>query len=596
MSGPFRHAGLPALVVGFVALAAVLPEGSFYLTNDDVAMRLLAEGRFAPGAGPTPFLLFMNVTLGALLATLYRVAGVVPWYDLLMMLTMLVSSVVLVAVWMAAGTVPARIGAVLLAAFFLMPPFATPQFSMAGMTAAAAGLALLARSLTVPLADDARRWHLRWGVVLLVWGALIRWEAAVLLLCQAALSVAVMRLPGLRGQGLGSVRPVARAVTIAIVLMGLAFVINMGAYRATPGWRDFPQFNLLRAQLGEYASPAAPSAEVLADLRRETGWSANDLALLRDFFFLDAAVFTRDRLSAAKAVFAAHEAPRSASALTAAEPQVRHRVLSNWAAFCVLAAVVLAGTRPVRRLIILAWLVGAMYGLLIVITATLKGAPFHLYWPMLVLVAGLLPLEAPQEAPLGTPLEAPLKGPPETLPGPDAAAADAAAGAARRRRMGQVRRSGAPAHRRDRGAGRRDTGALGGSAAAARHRRRAGSRRGGTSEDRGDADRDSRHGAAMGVFLEAVPPGRSRHPVHRDRRERSDTAHPGRARPLRRARLRAGALQPRPVAAAGPAAAAAAADDVHGRAPSAYGRVRSRARRRHAHRLALSRRMRPRRR
>ena len=59
--------------------------------------------------------------------------------------------------------------ALLLGAFFLMPLFATPQFSLAGMMCAAAGAIVLARPLIVPVSEESRRQHLLWGTALLVW-------------------------------------------------------------------------------------------------------------------------------------------------------------------------------------------------------------------------------------------------------------------------------------------------------------------------------------------------------------------------------------------------------------------------------------------
>ena len=80
------RARLPA-AVGLVALTgsvAWAPAHPFYLTNDDVAMRLLVEGHFAPHATPTAFVMFMHVSIGWLLKSLYTVIASVPWYDLLM--------------------------------------------------------------------------------------------------------------------------------------------------------------------------------------------------------------------------------------------------------------------------------------------------------------------------------------------------------------------------------------------------------------------------------------------------------------------------------------------------------------------------------
>ena len=383
----------PAIIVIAAAAIAVVPAGTFYLTNDDVAMRLLAEGRFATGAGPTPFLLFMNVILGALLATLYRVTDVVPWYDLVMVTITLVACVALVRVWTAPRTVTAYLAALLLAVFFFMPLFATPKFSLTGMTATAAGLTLLARPLTVPLDDESRRRHLIAGSLLVILGALVRWEATVNLLCQAVPSVIVTRLPAMRRRGMAAVWPVARAAAIVTALVGVTIAMHFAAYAVTPGWREFPRFNLARASLTEYATNVPLTPALVSAVGARTGWSANDFTMLQSWFFVDPTLFTLERLQAAQAVYAEHATPRSA-ALDTVATWVRDLLFTtNAPAMFVLAAVALARPRPLRHLVTLACLIGVLYLVLLVVMLNLKAPPFHVHWPMLVLVAGLLPLD-----------------------------------------------------------------------------------------------------------------------------------------------------------------------------------------------------------
>jgi hypothetical protein len=225
----------------------------------------------------------------------------------------------------------------------------------------------------------------------------------VLLVGQAALSTIVTRLPGLRARGLvPSLRPVAGAAAIAVMLLGVAFAINLGAYRLAPGWRDFPAFNLARARVSEYAASATPPADVLPALRTVTGWSANDFALLQHYFYGDTAIYTIEKLHAARAVLDAHAPPRTESVVLPAAIAMRDLLFTiNWPALCVLAAIALAQARPLRQAAILASLVAIAYVLLVAITATLKEAPFRLYWPMLILVAGLLPLASPSLDPAG---------------------------------------------------------------------------------------------------------------------------------------------------------------------------------------------------
>lgn len=66
-----------------------------YNTNDDVAMRLFAEGIIYPKAGPSEFLLFINVLYGRFLKFLYISHPGIPWYDICFASLMLIAFFVL---------------------------------------------------------------------------------------------------------------------------------------------------------------------------------------------------------------------------------------------------------------------------------------------------------------------------------------------------------------------------------------------------------------------------------------------------------------------------------------------------------------------
>src|SRR5712692_2470745 len=104
------------LTAGALTLITYLVFTPHYASNDDVGMRLMAEGRWVPDAKPLPYLLSINVILGLPLAKAYTVMPVVPWYDLLMGLTMFISAGIMLFVW--GGTKPTRtLWSVLLGAF-----------------------------------------------------------------------------------------------------------------------------------------------------------------------------------------------------------------------------------------------------------------------------------------------------------------------------------------------------------------------------------------------------------------------------------------------------------------------------------------------
>ncbi len=98
-----RRALIIAATVALLPVVALTVFTASYQTNDDVVMRLLAEGNFVPGDEPLPYLMFINVIIGKLLATAYGVTTAVPWYDLVLGGSMIAASVALLHVWSASG-------------------------------------------------------------------------------------------------------------------------------------------------------------------------------------------------------------------------------------------------------------------------------------------------------------------------------------------------------------------------------------------------------------------------------------------------------------------------------------------------------------
>jgi hypothetical protein len=140
--------------------------------------------------------------------------------------------------------------------------------------------------------------------------------------------------------------------------------------------------------LTEYA-PGDVSPGLLSALREKTGWSGNDLQLLRGWFFEDRAVFSLEKLRAALTVLR-HDQDRSAVSM-ARSAAVSARVIfsETWSALLILMALAASGARPVRQLSLTLVLFVVFFAVSSAVSVSLKELPFRVYWPMLVLVAGL---------------------------------------------------------------------------------------------------------------------------------------------------------------------------------------------------------------
>jgi hypothetical protein len=353
----------PVAVVAALPLAALTLFSPFYQSNDDVVLRLLAERSI-------PFLMFINVALGELLALAYRIAPAVPWYDLLMGASLMAAAFALPIVWSGSGKLNEVTWTSLFAAFFLLPAFVSVQYSVVGMCCAAAGIGLLSREETRTV-----------GTLLLVWGSLIRFEGAMLI----ALEGALLALPfALRGKRLRA------PILAALALAGAFFAANRIAYQRAAGWDDFYEYHELRSRLGEHLAPERITPEAMARLGTDVGWSANDLALFRDWFFTDPALYSLANVRKAERIF--YE-PRARWRLKRGIDIAKSFVVEMRLGFALMLLFVVArgGARLLAYFAFAALTVVVLAG---VVGLVFRAPPARIAWPMLILAATMLTIAA----------------------------------------------------------------------------------------------------------------------------------------------------------------------------------------------------------
>lgn len=387
----------PTIVaIAVVATLLVLSLALFsphYQTNDDVAMRLLAEGRFVPQAGPLPFMMFMNIVIGKLLATGYSLIPSIPWYDLLLGASLTIASGTLLRCWIGNATAVESASASLLALFFLLPTFVSVQFTLAGMICAAAGLALLLRSWIRPSSNsrDAAA-----GVILFAVGSLIRFEGAILIAVETT-ALAVPLILGAWQDSRQRMRGALLSGFAALALAGGFFAANQVAYRSSKGWRDFYQYNLLRARLGEYLTPERLHAQTAANLARRVGWSQTDFVLFQNWFFVDPDLYSLAKVRAAEHLFyAVSDKPaRSWSKILAESMEIErdHIVEARVALLFLLIYVLFRGVSG-KMILYFLWVLLVFASLILTVNLTLKAPPHRVFWPMLVMAATMLSFAA----------------------------------------------------------------------------------------------------------------------------------------------------------------------------------------------------------
>lgn len=348
-----------------------------YDTNDDVAIRLFLEGRIFPGAQPSGYAYFVNLALGQAIASLYRFAPGISWYDVFEQGTLaLTTGVALYCCLRIARHFDQAVAIALIAATMLAIMGAI-QFTIVGALGAVVGTT----ALTFALAPGRPRLECvilsGAGAALLVIGALFRLEAALL----GILVVILAGWPLLLGALRHAVRARRSVVIFSSVAFGgiaLAWAYHFAEYLRSPDWREFYQFNLLRAQLTEYATERIPS-DILNHAFGAAGWTNAEYQMLNEWVFFDARVFSTENLR------------RVAAELPLLSGATVLDILSLLVAYCLkfpfflfgICGVVLTASRP-KDLVVASLSFAAVIGLVILISVLVKPLAYRVFWPIAV--------------------------------------------------------------------------------------------------------------------------------------------------------------------------------------------------------------------
>jgi hypothetical protein len=388
-----------AVVLGALTIAFTLFV-PFYDTNDDTVMRLMAEGRAIPQAGPEPRLLFTNALAGLALVAAYSVAPAVPWYDVALVALLALAAVAMVFVLLrgASATMAAALAAFV--ATFWIASFVRLQFTIVAGQLAAAGCLLIGEMLMAR--DPSRAFRLTRGaaaVALIGLAVVVRWQAAALVAAFAAALAAPLVWQAWRAGRHASLRAAAAALVAAAVIAGAAIEADRQYYAADPRWTEYRAAHRLRGQMTEWLPRTAETQKQIEAARQAAGWSANDFEMLRTRFHTNLDTFGADRLD--RAVRRFHDAA-SGQAWFGYPPEtlpdaIRATLRLSWTqssyALAFVLLVALASLQP--RLL---W--PALYGTVLLLAAIVatsivfKEMPFRLLWPLVTAQAAFFLLAA----------------------------------------------------------------------------------------------------------------------------------------------------------------------------------------------------------
>lgn len=300
---PVRVACATVLVLMTLVLALFRTS---YDTNDDVFMTMAAAGR-GVAAAPDPHLVFTNVLIGEGLTRLYAAWPGWPWYGLYLLTVHFAAQAAILYCVLTLGrsarsapdggggeaTIGVRWGLYLLYfAVVELPLLNCMQFTTTAFVAAKAGvfLFLLAWNRGARRSGESLLAPLTAAVLLTLASGMIRLES----LAMALLVAAPVGLLFLREFPRRALAPCAAAALVAAGLVGAAVAYDHAAYQNDPRWREFRSLNALRGTFHDAAwTHHSPETE---HVFQSVGWSANDHAMISEWFSDEPALYSREKL------------------------------------------------------------------------------------------------------------------------------------------------------------------------------------------------------------------------------------------------------------------------------------------------------------
>jgi hypothetical protein len=276
---PARWLSLAALL--FTAVLATIVIGilpPFWDTNDDVGMAMILDGN-GLAAYPSPGIIYSNILYGYALAMLPQL-GDISRYSL----TSISLNILAIFLICRASCLLSRnyVLALSITLLISLVPLTFPQFTiLAGMLGIAGVL-----HIAVYLGRGQRLDLLIAGFALFI-GYLIRSHELYLVLLTSSV---VLPWKDMRGNRQ------LKMLAATLVGLGIAAALADWRYYQIPEWQAFREVNSLRAAFTDFGV-ATYFLERL-DLLKDTGYSPNDVALLREWFLVDAQMVNPERLSA----------------------------------------------------------------------------------------------------------------------------------------------------------------------------------------------------------------------------------------------------------------------------------------------------------
>lgn len=261
--------------------------GIHYETNDDYGMAAITAG--ANGT-PVSKLIFINVILGKILKLLTIQFPIINWYTLFQILTVFASLLSLTYIFLKNNKKIISIVISILIAYFGFDCYVNMQFTKT------AGIATISGCILIAYALQERRIRAYFiGASLLIIGSLYRFDAcgmALIILSFLGIEHLIKLIQQRESKEI--IFYIIKWCIPLILIIGFK-IIDTTAYNSDESWKNYREYNTLRAELLDHGFPDYDKNEALYT---SLNISREDLNMFKGWNFADPDIFNTDSMQA----------------------------------------------------------------------------------------------------------------------------------------------------------------------------------------------------------------------------------------------------------------------------------------------------------
>lgn len=226
-------------------------------SNDDLAISFLVEGAWGERSA---YLVYQNILWGKLLVRLYTLVPYVKWYNILLYLALFFAFISVTYVLICKqGKKAGIVSSIILVLFGGYYTYVVFQYTRIAAMLTCSGIILMCYALDDATLIYEKRSCIFCGVLLAVWGSMIRFQMFAVAVVLAAGSIVVKKIFNMfrlrKSSGLKRMWLYIVPFIMLGMISGTCYIVDRMCYKTDDKWCQYYEFNQVRTELWDYGFP-----------------------------------------------------------------------------------------------------------------------------------------------------------------------------------------------------------------------------------------------------------------------------------------------------------------------------------------------------